>query len=279
MPNLLAAFASISWGCADFLGGAAAKRLDVKRVGALAQATGLLGIAVVLWIFPADPRTHDLVWGLAAGVATAAGVMMLYRALAIGPMYAAASITAVVGAASNASFGLISGERPSSLAFIGIPLAIASLVLVSASPTSATKLTRTSRVVLVLGAGAGVSLGISNACFAATSPGSGSWPVAVSRLVATIILGSGALALRGSGRWDGIAVRYAVAAGVADIAATASIAYALQRGPQVLIGVLGSLFPVVTVLLARIVLHESMSRKQAIGLVCAVAAVALISAS
>jgi drug/metabolite transporter (DMT)-like permease len=278
MPNALAVLASLLWGSADFVGGVSAKRLDVKRVGALAQGTGLLVITVVLFLVPGEPHARDLLWGLAAGIATATGVTMLYEALAIGPMYVAASITAVVGAASNATFGLVGGERPGGLASIGIPLAIASVMLVSTSPVRVVNSVRISRVVLLLAGGAGLSLGISNACFAATSPASGPWPVAASRLVATIILLIAALAT-GSRRWNATGVRYSVAAGVADIAATTSIAYALQRGPQVLVGVLGSLFPVITVVLARIVLHESMNRRQMIGLVCAVAAVALISSS
>jgi drug/metabolite transporter (DMT)-like permease len=276
MPSALAAFASFAWGCSDFLGGIAAKRLDVKRVGMLAQTAGLVVILISLWLVPADPRSRDLVWGLPAGVATAAGVMMLYAALAIGPMNVAASITAVVGAAANAAIGLVGGERPDGLALVGIPLAVIAVVLVTSRPLGATG--RPPRIVILLAISAGISLGISNACFAATSPGSGSWPVAVSRLVATIILGIGAWTTKGAGRWDPIGVRVSLAAGVVDVAATASIAYALQRAPQVLVGVLGSLFPVVTVFLARMVLGESMSRRQVIGLACAVAAVALISA-
>lgn len=279
MPSVFAAIASILWGGSDFLGGMAAKRLDVRRVGVVAEATGVVVIALFLSLFPAHPSTTDLCWGIAAGVATAAGVMMFYAALAIGPMYIAATIMAVVGAASNAVLGLLNGERPSGLALIGVPLAIVSLVLVSASPSLGPNSERVSPNVLTLAVGAGLTFGVLNACFAATSPDSGSWPVAASRLVATIILGVAAWAARDSGRWHAIGVRYSVTAGFADAAATASIAYALQRGSQVLIGVLGSLFPVVTVLLARIFLQESMRRRQAIGLVCAVASVALISSS
>jgi uncharacterized membrane protein len=276
MADLLAALASVFWGGADFFGGFATKGLDVRRVGAVAQTTGLFVIALVLVFFPAHPHRVDLAWGLGAGVATALGVTLLYTALAVGPMYVAASVTAVVGAAANATIGLVNGERPDALALVGIPIAITSLVLVSAPAVRRADAEAVSRRVLGLAVGAGLTLGVSNACFAATSVDSGAWPVAMSRLVAAAALGLGALAVRGSGRWDRPSVGYAVAAGVTDIIATISIALALQRGPQALIGVLGSLFPVVTVALARVVLHESMSRRQAVGLVCAVLAVAMM---
>jgi drug/metabolite transporter (DMT)-like permease len=276
MPDLFAAFASVAWGCSDFWGGLSAKGLDVRRVGVVAQGTGLGVLAVVLVIVPGHPRGADLVWGVIAGLATAFGVMMLYAALAIGPMYVAASITAVVGASANALIGFVGGERPDRLALVGIPLAIAALILISASPTAQRNTVPITHRVVVLATGAGLMLGFLNACFAATSPASGSWPVATSRLVATAILAVAALSRRGSGSWDRPSVGYAAAAGASDAIATASIAYALQRGPLVLIGVLGSLFPVVTVVLARMFLHESMSRRQAAGLACAVIAVALI---
>jgi drug/metabolite transporter (DMT)-like permease len=129
-----------------------------------------------------------------------------------------------------------------------------------------------------MAAGAGLALGVLNASFAATSPSSGLYPVGVSRLVALLLLGVTTLVTardvpsRGEG-----AIAWAMAAGVADVGATICIALALQRGSLVLVGVLGALFPAVTVLLARAFLAERMGRWQLLGLVLAIAAVALMS--
>src|SRR5436190_19520492 len=103
MPNAFAAVASILWGTSDFLGGMSAKRLDVRRVGAVAEATGLVAIALILIVLPAHPNARDLILGAGAGIATALGVLMLYAALAFGPMYLAAYIMVVVGDMSHAA--------------------------------------------------------------------------------------------------------------------------------------------------------------------------------
>src|SRR5262245_45810450 len=122
MPNFFAAVASTLWGGADFFGGMASKRIRVQRVGVIAQATGLIAVFVALLVIQAHPQPPDLLWGAAAGVATAGGVLMLYGALAIGPMYVAASLTAVVGALTNASIGLVNGERPGAAPLAGVVL-------------------------------------------------------------------------------------------------------------------------------------------------------------
>jgi uncharacterized membrane protein len=278
VPNALAGLASALWGAADFLGGIAAKHTDVRRAGALAQAVGLCAVGAVLVVAPADPRSSDLAWGLVAGVATAAGLAFLYQALAIGPMHVAAPATAVVGALTNATIGLIQGERLGVTALIGAPLALIALVLVGSGRREGEG--HVSRAVLLLSAGAGLALGASNACFAATAPSSGLWPVGGARLVAMVILAVSALVPGGTKRaWGATGVRFAIAAGLTDTAATSSIALAFQRGSQAIVGVLGALFPVITVLLARLLLGEVMSRKQIVGLACAVVAAALMGAA
>jgi drug/metabolite transporter (DMT)-like permease len=126
--------------------------------------------------------------------------------------------------------------------------------------------------------GAGICLGVLNVSFAATEVDSGVWPVAMSRLVALILLGALALmTTRGAPSSTGGAAGWAVGAGFADVGATMSIALALQRGSLVLVSVLGSLFPAVTVVLARTFLAERMNRVQLVGLVCAMAAVVLMA--
>ena len=280
MANGLAALASVLWGCSDFFGGFATRDWDVRRVGALSQSIGLVVVAIVLLVAPADPAPSDLLWGVTAGVATAFGAALLYQSLAIGPMHIAAPTTAVVGAGMTALLGFIGGERPGGLALVGVPLALLAIALIGFSSPGDHDGAGRPRLVLLLAVGAGICLGAFNASFAATSPGSGLWSVGVSRLVASILLGAAVLiGPRGSTRSLGRAIKPTIAAGLADIGATISIALALQRGSEVLVGVIAALFPVVTVLLARTFLHETMSRVQMIGLCCAVVAVALMASA
>jgi drug/metabolite transporter (DMT)-like permease len=278
MPNLLAGLASLLWGTADFLGGLAVKDWSAPRFGILTQLTGLGVVALVIAFFPADPTATDLWWGAAAGVSTSASLVLLYGALAIGPMNVAAPTAAVIGAAVPVVIGLAIGERPGAVALSGVAFALASVALVG-SPQGGTTL-RGTRKVLLLAAGAGAAIGLAVSCFAQTKIDSGVWPFGASKLVSAFVLGATVVL---SGRSDGgtprRSLRLPLAVGIGDSAATISMLLALQRGSLVLVGVLGGLFPVVTVVLAGVFLKERVGRAQLIGLALAVLAVALITTS
>jgi drug/metabolite transporter (DMT)-like permease len=284
MPNALAAIASALWGTADFLGGFAASGWRAERVAGISQAIGLvLTLALAPILTGALAPTGDLAWGAVAGVAGSVGATLLYRSLATGPMNVAAPTVAVVTAIVPAAVGLAQGERPSALALVGVGLAILAVAIVGGSSGEAEWSERGPRRldrVLVVAAGAGIGLGLANVAFAQTSSESGLWPVVATKLVAGVLLWSFVLATPGPA--DRPASRrnvvFAVWTGVVDSAATASVALALQRGPLVLVSVLAALFPAVTVLLARVVLHERLGRVRALGLALALAAVAMIVA-
>lgn len=281
MPIALAGLASLLWGTADFLGGLAASGWRAERVAAISQVVGL-GVLLVLAPAITGPLAPgpDLAWGAAAGIAGAVGATLLYRSLAIGPMNVAAPTIAVVVAIVPAAVGLVQGERPGTLALAGVALAIVAVAMVgSASAPGPTEL-RPSVRVLVLAAAAGLTLGLANVAFAQTSEESGLWPVTATKLVAGVILWSLVLATRVS---DGSSaprrnVRLALWTGLVDVAATTALLLALQRGSLVIVSVLGSLFPAVTVVLARFVLQERIARLQAVGLALALAAVVMIVA-
>lgn len=280
MPIALAGLASVLWGTADFLGGFAASGWRAERVAAVSQVVGLTMLLVLAPVLGGALASHqDLAWGAASGIAGAVGATLLYRSLAIGPMNVAAPTVAVIAAAVPTVVGLLQGERPGALALAGVVVAIVAVALVGGASAPGPTEPRASGRVLANAAVSGVGLGLANVAFAETSVDSGLWPVGVAKLVAAIALWSAVLATRGSGgRASGRNVRFAVWTGVVDIGATTSLALALQRGSLVLVSVLGSLFPAVTVLLARVVLDERIGRAQAAGLACALAAVAMIVA-
>ena len=185
MPNLLAGLASLLWGTSDFLGGLAVKDWSATRFGTLTQLVGLAVVAVTLSFFSADPSASDLWWGVAAGVATAASLVFLYRSLATGPMNVAAPTAAVVGAVVPVVIGLSRaiGRRRW--------LSSASFSRWARSHSSGTpgrhRSTRdTSSAASSDGRWRGDRLG--GGCFAQTSAASGVWPFGASKLVSAVIL-------------------------------------------------------------------------------------------
>ncbi|MGH2634656.1 MAG: EamA family transporter [Actinomycetota bacterium] len=279
MPAALAGLASVLWGTADFLGGFASSGWRAERVAGVSQVVGLALLLALAPVFtgPLAP-TGDLAWGAAAGAVGAVGATMLYRSLAIGPMNVAAPTVAVVAAVVPTVVGLAQGERPSAVAMAGIGLAVVAVALVGGAGGSGRASARASTRVLLIAAGAGVGLGLANVAFAQTSAEAGLWPVVATKLVAGIALWSFVLATRGPADVPASRrnVSFALWTGVVDAGATMSLALALQRGSLVVVSVLGSLFPVVTVVLARLVLAEPIARAQQVGLAFALVAVVLI---
>ena len=280
LPVVLAGLASTLWGTSDFLGGFATKGWRAERVALISQAIGfvlLVGLAPIVTgtLAPAG----DLAWGAAAGASGAIGAVLLYHALAIGPMNAAAPTIAIVTAIVPAAIGLAQGERPSTLALLGVALAVIAVALVGGAPPPGRESTRATTRVLMISAASGVGLGLANACFAQTAASSGLWPVVVTKIVALLAIGAFVVfAVRDGTSASPRNVRFAVATGFVDASATATISIALQRGSLVLVSVLGSLFPAVTVVLARTFLRERIGPLQAVGIVLALVAVALIVA-
>ena len=128
----LALASAAFYGAADFLGGTASRRADAVVVTFVAQAAGLIVLALLLPLLPSSsPLPSDYLWGIAAGVAGSVGVALLYRALALGTMSIVAPITAVCAAAVPVLVALALGERPGVYAALGIVLAAVAIVLLS----------------------------------------------------------------------------------------------------------------------------------------------------
>jgi drug/metabolite transporter (DMT)-like permease len=193
-------------------------------------------------------------------------------------MNAAAPTVAVVTAIVPVAVGLAQGERPGVMALVGVAIAVVAVGLVGGASAPGPHEPRATARALMIAVGAGVGLGLANVAFAQTSVDAGLWPVAATKLVAGIVLwGYVVAAPRPSdtprARRN---VTTAVWTGLVDAGATVSLALALQRGSLVLVSVLGSMFPAVTVVLARFILRERIGRAQAVGLGLALAAVAMI---
>jgi len=269
---LLAALSAAAFGIGDFLGGMSARRMAAVTTALVAQATGLLLLLVVAPLVGGDPGGTDLVWGGAAGVVGMCGLITFYWALGAGRMTVVAPVSAVTSAIVPLAFGLLDGERPGALALAGALLALPAIVLIAREPGDPhgnDELDDPPRQapaiqVLLAAAAAGAAFGAFFVMISRTSHDSGLFPLAAAR-GASVILVVAILVIR-PGRADPTGVRTAVVAGAFDVSANALFLLASREGLLTLVGVIGSMYPASTVLLARVVLRERLAVHQLIGL-------------
>lgn len=272
---LLALGAALFWGCGDFFGGLAAKRLAVLTVLLLSQAAGILGL--LTWIVVgghAFPGVVEVLPAIGAGFAGLVGLAALYRGLATGAMGIVAPISAAYPIVPL-TIDLARGLSPSAIQWLGALFILAGVVVVSREPGSG-------RAPLAAGVGlaalAGLGFGFFVLGIHAASDNSAAWAVTVSRstsvtiaLVAALVLSAPLLPPRGL-------VPMVVAVGVFDTGANVLLALASTTGTAGIVAVLSALYPVATIVLARIVLGERLSVTRRAGGGVAIAGAALVAA-
>jgi len=266
--------AAVTWGAADFSGGFATKAVNPFRVVVLAHATGLL-FMLTLAVATHDPvpLRATFVWGALAGLVGGIGLAAFYKALAVGTMGINAPLSAVITAIVPLLFSFATEGVPRPIHISGFVLALVSIWLI-ASPHSASDRTRGLALAFVAGFGFGgfllfIKLAGTQSVF---------WPLVAARAASTlfmlaivVILGAGWYYGRGS-------LVYIVAAGILDSGANALFVAAAHRGRLDVAAVLSSLYPATTVVLARIVLKERLSKLQFAGMILALVGVVLIAA-
>jgi drug/metabolite transporter (DMT)-like permease len=277
----LALVASLSWGCADFVGGMKSRVLPVLTVITLSQGAGLIVIAaIVVARGQGSPGGHYWIYAALSAVGGLCGLFAFYRGLSMGAMSVVAPVSSL-SAAVPVVFGLATGERPSALQGAGMILAVAGVVLAAREegPEGAE------------GAGGPrVAAGVGLALIAAVGFGSffvgmdkaaeadAVWPILVNRITGVSMLVLLVAAVRPKltlARGD-FSVLFAV--GVLDMGANALFALATRQGFVSLVSVLASLYPVVVIALAHIVLRERTSPLQLAGAGLALGGVAMIVA-
>ena len=277
MAVILALTSAAVYGAADFLGGLASRKTSVFGVVALSQVVGLAALLALLpWLGgPVDGT--DLAWGVAAGVAGASGLVLFFRTLARGVMSVIAPVTAVTSAAVPVLVGLLGGNRIGLWAAAGIALALAAVVLVSAEGgMSALRAARPASLAPALAAG--TAFGFFFVLLDRTSEEAGVTPLVAARMASVALVVVLALATRQSLRVTRPALPLVALSGVGDMTANALFLLATQQEGQLAItGVLASLYPVSTVMLAQVLLRERLAGAQVAGLGTAVAAIVLIT--
>jgi drug/metabolite transporter (DMT)-like permease len=277
MAVLLGLVVAAAFGTGDFLGGAASRRTTTLHVLAVVQTCAVVGAVVYALTFGGEWTARDLGLGVAAGALNVTALGLLYAGLATGRMGIVAPVTAVVAACIPVAWGLLTDEDLSTLALVGVMVAIAAGGLV-ASERSETTSAGTLRP-LAYAIGAGLLFGWSFVLYSETGHDSGAWP-ALSGRVASVVLVLGAVVVMRSWppRLPNREGKMAVGAGLLDVTATAMLLLAVREGLTAEVAPVAALGPAFTVVWAWIVLREPVGRVQVAGLVAALAGLVMISA-
>jgi drug/metabolite transporter (DMT)-like permease len=270
----IALAASVTWGIGDFLGGLKARVLPALVVIGCSQPFGLAVLAIVLAVgahpFP-DARVF---WACLSALMGTIGLAAFYRGLAAGAMAVVAPI-AGAAAAVPVVVGLATGEHPGFLRLLGIILAIGGVIVTSREPG-------TSSVRLAAGAGWGLlamaAWGGYYLPIRAASHEDFLWASLLFRITSVTLVWLAILVFRPTFRGARASLGMLVLIGLFDTGGNVLFAAATREGLISVVSVLGSLYPVVTVLLARAALGERVARVQELGVVVTLAGVALISA-
>ena len=287
MASVLGLLAALGYGLGDFVAGMLSRRVHFAVVAVLASLASLAVMTPVVVIAGSPPTALGLAWGALSGVGTAVGSLALFRGLARGRMGVVAPLSALTAAAIPVVVGVLLGDRPALVAWAGVVLAVPAIWLVSSAddPGPAIEGDRggppapcgPSGVADGLLAGAGFALLFLGLALAGED--AGLWPVLANEAAALVLLAVGLVAvLPAADRRRPAAHDLAIAALVGCLGAVSTVAYflATNAGLLSIVVVLTSLYPAVTVVLAVVVTHEKIGRRQAIGLGLACAAIALI---
>jgi drug/metabolite transporter (DMT)-like permease len=270
----LALGSSLVWGLADFSGGALTRRLPTFTVTVVSQAAGFAALLVAIAV-RGDLGGRSFALGLLAGVGGGIGLAAFYRALSLGTMSVVSPIAAC-GAVVPFAISLASGERPSGLAVAGAAAALVGAVLASAEERRSDSPERARAVALALGSA--LALGVFVYFLGLGSREGDALSTLVGARVGSLTcLTLGALVLKAPLRLRRRDLAPVAGVGLLDVGANALFAVASGRGLLAIVSVLGSLYPVATVLLAHVLLGERLTRTQQVGVAVALAGVALIA--
>jgi drug/metabolite transporter (DMT)-like permease len=267
---------SLVWGTADFLGGVYTRRLTLAAVTVGSQIAGLLALLVAT-PFIGDIDTRSVEIGLAAGACGAIGLSAFYRALATGTISIVSPVSAC-GALVPVGLALATGERPGALALAGSAVGLAGAVLASVHEIRGDHpAARSSMGLAVLAA-----LGIGGFLWFLGRAADGGHTLSAllgARFGSLALLGIGVALTRSSIAIPWSEVPAVAFIGLLDTSANGLFAVAIQHGYITVVSVLGSEYPVATVILAHAFLGERIARPQIVGVALALTGVGMVSAA
>jgi drug/metabolite transporter (DMT)-like permease len=269
----LALGASLTWGVSDFFGPLKGRTLGVLRVLVYVQLGGLVAIAMVVAIRGRGPADSGVLFAIPAAISGTLGFYAYYRGMAVGAMSIVAPI-AGISAAIPVVVGILSGDRPSLWQWLGIAAALCGVFLASRESD------RGGRVAAGVGLALLAAIGFGGYFPPMHAAGSADfwWATLIFRLTSTSVILAAVAIRRPSLAVAPIQVPLLLLIGVGDMLGNFLFATASASGLVSITSVLASVYPIVTVLLARLVLKERVSRSQEAGIVLTLAGVAFISA-
>ena len=274
MTVLLALAGAVFYGLSDFVGGLFSRRTSAWAVALVASLSGAVFVFAAALVIDGDPTRGDLLWGVVAGVGNGLGTAFLYRGLASGRMGVVAPISAVGAAVVPVAAGLLGGERPAALVWLGILVALPGIWLVSREPSVAVS---PASAGVLDGTLAGLGFGSLFAALGQIPDSAGLFPLALNQLVASAAIMALAIAMRAPWLPRDRPALVGIVCGALGVSATVAFLVATHHGDLSVSAVLASLYPAFTIVLAATVLKEHIHRAQALGLVLCAAAVALVA--
>jgi drug/metabolite transporter (DMT)-like permease len=274
---------ALVYGFADFFGAIASRKILAVKVTAISGLVGLLFLLLLSPILGANFSTAAIVWGVAAGFASAIAMSALYASLAIGPISIVSPMSAVISAIVPLIFGFITGDRFGFLGWLALLVILIAVVLVGFVPGENVRLPSTRALLLATIAGTGI--GIVLICLAQAPRDTGIASVILLRAVSASLLGIYLLftwmrTRRTSGESTPASSKFWIAAAVAglfDSSANVFFTLGSRTGTLSVISVLTALYPLGTIILARVVLKERIAKVQMIGVLLALAGSAVLA--
>lgn len=269
----MALMSSVMWGTADFIGGTVSRRLPALAVVLGSQSCAAVIMVVIAtatgsWSAPTD----YIPWGIAAGIVGLTSLGLFYAALAQGTMGIVSPIAAL-GVLVPLGFGLLSGQLPTGGQFLGIALALVGIVMASGPELSGAASARP----VVLAALSAFGFGSALSLIAVGSRTDVIMTMTTMRLTSLVVTLGALAVLRSTGGTTVRDLPILAVAGAFDVTANLAFGAATQMALLPIVAVLGSLYPVATVLLAWRIHHERLAAIQYLGVGIALAGVALIS--
>ena len=279
----LALLAAIGYGTSDFVGGTGARRAPSMSIVVVGQVIGAAAMLIMGLASPGTPTVVDLAWALLAGIGSAAGSIFLLRGLSRGRMAVVAPTSAVGAAVLPVLAGLAAGERPVTLVWIGLVVAFPGIWLVSrqvadGAAAPASRPASAGSGAFVDGLLGGLGFGVLFVALGQIPQTAGTLPLAVNQLAGALVTVAVATAVHQTWRPSRAAGGWGVGSGLLGVSGSLAFVEASHLADLGVVAVLASLYPAVTVLLARTLLSERLGAGQRLGLVFCTAAVGLIAA-
>lgn len=265
--------AAIAWGSGDFTGGTVSRRVGPFHTVLISYTVGLFAlVVVVLARRESIPPAADLVWGAVAGLSGMAGLVFLMRGFAVGRMGIVAPVSAVLATAIPVVFTALTEGLPERLKLLGFGLAIISIWMLSRREEFGGRPAGLGLALL-----AGLGFGGFFIALGQVSEETVFWPLVAGRLAACTLMVVFALFTRRSMIPSPFPLGLLVLAGILDVAGNLFFLLSIQLGRMDVTAVLGSLYPAVTAILARMISKEYMARLQMAGVAVAVLAIVMIT--